>query len=78
MGVFFSRLYKMGVFSIMCVDSQYYDDWACSHGISIRTILKKRVGLCIIGVWLYIIGSLIIYNRSLINRTQITYNQTIL
>jgi hypothetical protein len=52
----------------MYVDSQYYDDWACSRGISIITILKKRVGL-------YIIGCLIIYNRSLINPTLIIYNQ---
>ena len=55
----------------MYVDSQYYDDLACSRGISIITILKKRVGL-------YIIGSLIIYNRSLINRTLIIYNQGLL
>jgi hypothetical protein len=42
---FFSQLNIMGVFSIMCVDSQYYDDWACSCGISIIAILKKQVGL---------------------------------
>jgi hypothetical protein len=60
-------IYNQTFFSIMYVDSQYYDDWACSRGISIITILKKRVGL-------YIIGSLIIYNRSLINPTLIIYN----
>ena len=55
----------------MHVDFQYYADWACSRGISIITILKKRVGL-------YIIGDLIIYNRSLINRTLSIYNQCLL
>jgi hypothetical protein len=64
MGVFFlTIIYNGSFFSIMCVYSQYYDDWACSRGISIITIPKKT--------------SLIIYNQSLIiyNRSLIISNQ---
>jgi hypothetical protein len=45
MGVFFlTIIYNGSFFSIMCIDSQYYDDWACSRGISIITILKQVAG----------------------------------